>query len=281
MATTTTTTALKLFPELWSSGFLYETSEEEVIDRLFARPQGARKIGQQLHIPKVKRIAATGGSSYSTGLTYTANTEGEVTVDPVEYYAAVEVARSVYRRMDTSPESVYRKMLLAGCAEFRDQEAAELATGLTTNQKGGAQSSLDYGLIADAAQALVVSSKSAFKVGVTPWNLVIHPTQYKNLLSILTLIADYIRGDGEKPVQSGWVVRALNARLNESGNIYQANGITHNMGFLDDAFVAADNEEPTVLDPQPVELVVRIIAAGESGWSEQFDEYAVDVMTAA
>ena len=71
------------------------------------------------------------------------------------------------------------------------------------------------------------------------------------------------------------------AMIEQSGNIYVAAGIAHNLAYIEPAFVVGYNEEPTVLDPQPYELVTRIIATEEFGMSEAFDEYACDMQTAA
>lgn len=279
MATTTTTTALKFLPELWTPGLLMETTEEEVVGKNFSRPEGARKIGQKLHIPKMLAIAATGGGAYGTGLTYTANTEEEVTVSPVTSYAAVEIARAVYNRMNTSPDSPYREMLRNGLAEYRDVYCGALATGLATNIKGSALASIDKGLLLDAQQALVISAKRRFKPGVTPWYIKMHPLQLKNTMSIFDLTADYVRGDSERPLVSGWMSKALGANIDESGNVLNTAGVIHNLAYLSEAFVMAFNEESTVLPAQDIELVSRLIATEEFGASEAFDKFAVDIQT--
>lgn len=277
----TTTTALKLLPELWSPGLLMETTEEKSVTREFSSPPGgARKIGQQLHIPKVKRIAATGGGSYDLTLTYTNNTEEEITVDPVQVYAAVEIQRAVYNRMDTSPESPYRQMIKYGIAEYLDQNGAALAASLATNIKGSGAANIDKGLMLDCLQALATSAQREFKVGEDPWYFKVHTSQIKNMMNQFDFTADNVRGDGTKPLVNGWLVKVLGAIVNESGNVYVSGGITHNLGYLPTAFVEAFNEEPTILEPQPVELVVRIIGYGEFGQSEAFDEFAVDCQTA-
>jgi hypothetical protein len=279
MATTTTiTTAAKFLPELWTAGLLHETTEEEVVGKDFSRPQGVAKINNKIHIPKMLRISA-GAYSTGTGLTYTAGTQLEVTISPVRSVAAVEVERPVYSRMDYSPNSDYRAMLKYGLAEYRDQYNAALATGLSTNQKGSALSVLDKGLLLSSQMALAISAKRAFKPGVTPWFIKMHPCQMQNALSVFDLVADSVIGTGESPLKSGWFSKILNASIDESGNVYQAGGITHNLGYVSDAFVTAFNEESTVLPEQAVELVVRLIATEEFGSSEQFDEFAVDMMT--
>lgn len=281
MATTTTTTALKFLPERWTPGLLQETTEEEVVGKNFSRPPGGvKKIGQKLHIPKMLAISAQSGSGpYSTSLTYSSNTEEEVTVSPEQSYAAVEIQRSVYLRMDLNPDGPYRQMLKYALAEYRDVTCAGLADNLATNVKGSALASMDKGLLLDAQQALAISAKRRFKPGETLWYIKVHPLQLKNCMGVFDMTADYVRGDAVRPLVSGWMSPVLGANIDESGNVLNTGGIIHNLAYISEAFVIGFNEESTVLEPQPVELVVRIIATEEFGASEQFDEYAVDMQT--
>ena len=281
MPTTTTTTALKFLPERWTPGLLQETTEEEVVGKNFSRPPGGvKKIGQKLHIPKMLAISAQSGAGpYSTSLTYSSNTEEEVTVSPEQSYAAVEIQRSVYLRMDLNPDGPYRQMLKYALAEYRDVTCAGLADNLATNLKGSAIASMDKGLLLDAQQALAISAKRRFKPGETLWYIKVHPLQLKNCMGVFDMTADYVRGDAVRPLVSGWMSPVLGANIDESGNVLNTGGIIHNLAYIPEAFVIGFNEESTVLEPQPVELVVRIIATEEFGASEQFDEYAVDMQT--
>lgn len=281
MPTTTTTTALKFLPERWTPGLLQETTEEEVVGKNFSRPPGGvKKIGQKLHIPKMLAISAQSGAGpYSTSLTYSSNTEEEVTVSPEQSYAAVEIQRSVYLRMDLNPDGPYRQMLKYALAEYRDVTCAGLADNLATNVKGSAIASMDKGLLLDAQQALAISAKRRFKPGETLWYIKVHPLQLKNCMGVFDMTADYVRGDAVRPLVSGWMSPVLGANIDESGNVLNTGGIIHNLAYIPEAFVIGFNEESTVLEPQPVELVVRIIATEEFGASEQFDEYAVDMQT--
>lgn len=283
MATVTTTTALKMLPELWSPGMLMETTWAKVVTREFASPPGgAKKIGQQLHIPKVKRIAATGGGSYTTGnIIYTANLEEEVTVDPVQVHAAVEIQRAVYNRMNTSPESPYRKMIIYGMAEYLDSYGAALAANLATNVKGSALASVDKGLLLDVMQALATSAQREFELGKDAWFIKLHTSQIKNAMNQFDLTASNVRGDGTKPMVTGWLSPTLGAEIVSSGNVYVSGGIAHNLCYLPTAFVEGFNEEPNIIPAQDYELVVRLIGYGEFGQSEAFDEFAADMQTAA
>lgn len=280
MAVYTPTTADKRIPEYWTPGSLMEATEEAVVTRNFASLTGVPKIGKKVHIPKIKRIPSAAGDGTSGKLlSYTANTEEEIIVTPQQSYGAVEIEHSFFSRMTGDPTSPLRKMILAGLAEYRDQYGAALATGLATNVKGGPTAQVDKGLLLDAQMALAISGKNAFKIGETDWFIKIHPEQIKNCMNIFDMTADYVTGRNGQPLVNGWFSKVLGAVINESANIYKSGGITHNLAYLSDAFVIGHNEETTILDPQPVELVVRIIGTEEFGMSEQFDEFAVDIQT--
>jgi hypothetical protein len=281
-AITPGTELVNWIPQGWTAGLKQEATEEMVIVNDFADPEGVTKIKGQLNIRKIKKQAATAIASTGTGsgLTFAQNVEAVVSLTPTWIYAAVELNRSAYTRLDFSPDNDYRDMLKYAIAEYIDQAGGVLAASLATNVKGNSLAHLDQGLITDAEQALVISCKRKFKPGVTPWYFKFAPTELKNLIGIFNLTADYVRGDAEKPLVSGWMSKALGAKLDETGNIYVASGITHNLAHINEAFVKAYNEDPTVLPPQDFDLVTKIIATAEFGVGEVFDEYGVDVQTA-
>lgn len=280
-----TTETAALITQAWTPGLKEEATEEMVVVRNFSGAEGVEKIRGQLNIRKIKRqgvqalSAATAGAGLN--LVYNQNTEVSVSCTPIWAYGAVEINRGVYNRLDLNPDNPYRNMLKNGLAEYIDQTGAALAAQLATSVKGSGIASLDKGLCLDAEAALAVYAKRFFRPGKTPWYLKIHSSQLKPLMSVFDLTADNVRGDSERPLVSGWMSKVLGAEIDETGNIYQAGGITHNLGFIPEAFVIAYNEEMTVLTPQEFELVTRLIATTEFGVVEVFDEFAVDLQTAA
>jgi hypothetical protein len=280
MAQTTATTTANLIISGWSASLMEGATEESVVTREFPRAT-SEKIHGAFYVRKIGTISATTLATAGTGtsLTYTANTEAAVAISPVNAYAGVEIDRQTYNRLDFNPENPYRNMIKYGLAEYYDQYGAALAASLATNVKGSGIANFDKGLLADCLQALATHGKRYFKIGKTPWYLKVHTSQIKNVVTTNDFTASYVRGDSEKPIVSGWVNTALGAELDESGNVYQTGGITHNLAYLKEAFAFAYNEEATILEPQPVELVVRIIGNIEFGMSEIEDKFAVDCQT--
>jgi hypothetical protein len=267
-------------PQVWSAGLREDATEEMVVVRDFSIAEGVEKILGQLNVRKIARqsynvLAATGG----TGLTYANNVEGVATCTPVWLYGAVEINRAAYNRLDFDPDNPYRDMLKNALGEGVEYYGASLWSSLATNVKGSGAADLDLGLALDAEMALAINAKRFYKPGKTPWYLKMHPSQIKNLMSQFNAIASNVRGDAEKPIVSGWMSDVLGAHIDETGNIVQTGGVTHNLGFIPEAFVIAYNEEMTVLPVQAYELVNRLIATVELGVMAVYEKFAVDIQT--
>lgn len=279
MANVTTTTAASLLPYRWSASLRLDAQEEMIIADKFNGGDGVEKMNRGLYVRRVKAI--TGAAQSGGTVSYTANTEQSILISPTWGSAGVQIERSVYTQMDQSPANPYRKQIAIGLGTYIDQTAALLAASLSTNQSGGGGQNLDYTTLLDAVWKVVASSKNHFKAGVTPAWFVIHPSQGKYLMQQANLIANYIRGDGETPTVTGWMLKAAGSNMLESGSVYQNAGVTHNFLFTADSHVLAYNEEPVILPEQPFDLTIKIIGTTEFGVGEVYDEYAADVMSAA
>lgn len=192
----------------------------------------------------------------------------------------VQIEGAVLDRMDTDPSSAYRTQIKAGLGTGVDVAGMTLAAGLSTNIVGNGAAHLDQALLLEAQGKLIGSSRNKFNPGVSPAYLTIFHTEIRYIMGIFNLTADSARGDAEHPLVTGWIIKTLGMMLNESGNVYQAAGVTHNLLHTDDAFAIGYNREPSILPPQQFEDSVKIIGVVEHGEVELFDEYAVDVQTA-
>ena len=283
MAAVTATTTAKLIVSGWSAELHEAATEESVVTREFQQAS-AEKIHGTFYVRKIAAISATvlataAAMDVSGGnLTATANTEDYVAITPVHYYGAVQIDRQTFNRLDFDPKNPHANMIKYGLAEARDQYGAQLAASLSI-AKGSGAANFDKGLLADALQSIATYAKRYFKIGVTPWYLKVHPSQIKNVVTTNDFTSSYIRGDSEKPIRSGWVNTALGAELDESDNVYQAAGITHNLAYIKETFVHASNEKATILDPQDDGLTVWVIGTEEFGMSEFEDTFGVDVQT--
>lgn len=281
------TTALNLLESTYRAELATQCNEEMRIANDFDNGNdGLSKFANVLNIRKLLRIAAStlGASTSNKSLTYTANTELVVQVSPTFAYGAVEIARTLLSRLiaEAKLRAGYRKLIAAGLATKIDADAGQLAASLTTNVKGSIAQNFDKTFLLDGAGALVETCRDLYNPGSGRWAfLKYHPKQYKHVHAISEITNAQIRGDGEKPVKIGWVWDAYGLKLMETGSVYSAAGVAHNLLHIREAFVLAYNTRPEFLTPQEFELVWRLIAFVEYGVGEVWDEYAVDMQTSA
>lgn len=278
---TAATEAAALIPKRWNPGLKLEAYEEMIAVKNFSEAEGVTKLNGQLYFRKIKRINSTAMSTSGGGvsLTYSTNTETAPSATPTREYAAIQIENAIFDRMDLDPSNAYRTMIKGGLGTGVDVTGCTLAASLSTNVVGSGAVDLDLALLLEAQGKLIGSSRNKFNPGISPAYLTIHHTQIRYLMGIFNLTADNVRGDGEHPLVTGWMLKGLGMRLNESGNIYQAAGVTHNLLHTDDAFAIAYNREPTILAPQPIEDAIRLIGTVDYGCVELFDEYGCDIQT--
>ena len=248
---------------------------------------GVEKIGNVLNIRKIARVPMTDNvSTTSTGksLTYTSNTEEVKQVSPRFGYGAVEITRQMLSRLIASPalRAAYRKQIAAGIATGIDAFCGQQAASLATSVKGSSAQNFDKTFLLDGVGSLIENCRDLYNPGAGKWAfLKYHPRQWKHVHAISEITNAQIRGDGEKPVKTGWVWEAYGLNLMETGNVYTAAGVAHNLLHIKESHVLAYNTKPDFLDAQAFELVWRLIAFVEYGAGEVWDEYAVDMQTSS
>lgn len=291
MATTTvystSGTAYALLEQTWRPTLARQANEEERIVSTFDDGnEGVGKFGGTLNVRKILRIPATKvaytTADVSTSATYTANTELNVTVTPTMAYGAVEISRATLVRLLAAPElqKAYKKQMLAGIIAQKDADGGALAASITQNIRGGGSQTFDKSFLLDGIGALIESARELYEPGVTGWAyLHYHPRQYKYVHAIPEIVNAYIRGDGEKVIQKGWTWDAYGLKLSETGNVYIAAGVAHNLLHIKESHIIAYNQKEDFLPPQDYQMVVRLHAFVEYGVGEVWDEYAVDMQT--
>ncbi len=271
----------------WRPGFFAAANEEAVVsDEFNEATETSRGLHNQLTIRKigvstVQAMAA--GYGAATGLTYNTDNPTPVTVTPAYYYAAIQWARNAKARLQedyAELSSKWRSQLIASLATKRDTICAALPATGNTHIVGGANP-LDLPTVLEAIQTLAVYGKDHYKVGKSRAHIRIINTQIKALLSIQQLQEVKITGNDKSPLIKGWLWELANGDVNESGNIYTAAGVAHNMVYTNEAYVLGYNEKPEPWEPQMFEGVIRHIAGMDVGAAVLFDDYAVDLKTAA
>lgn len=274
------TEAASILKEVWTDQFELDPTEEGVIAPLVATPNGVRKIGKKLHLRKLQAQSANKltPSSHTTtmvadNLTYNQNTEVEVTVTPVVYYAGIELNRDAMNEIIDDGEAIagWRSQMLAVLNEKIDFEIFSLVNGLSQSEVGA---DTDDAMIRSALGKLAKYAKRKFKIGKTPFNVILHPDEIKNALNIPALKEYQIRGT-QGSATSGQLVSAYGANFEESGLVLVSAGTAYQPLFIKDAWALGWNEKPHILEPQTDGLATRFLAYTEFGVSEWFDSSGI------
>lgn len=294
MATITVGTggsAAALIEQTWRPTLSRQANEEERIVNTFDDGnEGVEKFAGTLNVRKILRIAptkyASTGTDVNTNVTYTANTELNVTVKPTMAVGAVELSQATLRRLLAAPalQKAYKEQLLAGVIAQKDADGGQLASSLTVNIKGSNSQAFDKAFLLDGIGTLIESARELYQPGKAGWAFLhYHPRQYKYVHSIPEIVSAYIRGDNQGAIDKGWVWEAYGLSLSESGNVYTvagSPGTAHNLLHIKQAMLIAYNQHEDFLPTQEYQMVVRMHCFAEYGVATIWDEYAVDMQTA-
>lgn len=275
----TSNEAANILKEVWDSQFSLDPMEEAIVAPLVAEPVGVQKIGKKLHLRKIAPITAQTVSASahlaSDNLTYSTNTEAEVTVTPTAYYAGIELNPDTLNQIidDGNAISAWRKQMLSSLDEKIDATLLQLATGASLVEAGAA---FDDATWRSAVAKLAKNAKRKFRIGKTPYNIVLHPDVLAQALNISALKEYQIRGSAGSAT-SGQLVTTYGANIEESGLVYTLTGTKYCPLMISDAWALGWNQKPKMLESQMDGLVQRFICYTEFGAAEWYDSSIVSI----
>jgi hypothetical protein len=284
-AYTSATQAANILREVWDSQFTLDPTEEAIVAPLVAEPVGVQKIGKKLHLRKIGTMTSSvqtiGTPSTSTAtlasdnLTYHTNTEQEVTVTPTAYYVGIELNPDMLNQIidDGNAIAGWRKQMLAALDEKIDSTLLALAQSSTYTESGAA---LDDAIWRAAVAKLAKNAKRKFRIGKTPYNIILHPDVLSQALNIPALKEYQIRGNSGSAT-SGQLVTTYGANIEESGLVLSDAGTKYNPLFIQDAWCLGWNQKPKMLESQQDGLIMRFLAYTEFGVASWYDTSIVSV----
>jgi hypothetical protein len=266
------TTATKWVAEEWAKRFDVQAYEKAAI---WSKIDDVGRLGNRLHIPKHDNLtAASVGDSTdmsSFGLTFSANTEGEITFTPGTVNVNVSVNENVLQRMQFDPTDDLRQSMEAAVAQYIDQDVASLFSGLTTNVVGDYASDIDLPKILEARSKVKAGAKQFADPG--KYLFFYHHLQDDNVMSIGQLTQAYARGDSQNPSVSGVIQEAYGIQFIPTGNVRSSGGGFNNCLTIGRAFGIGFNSRPSV-KAQPNGLATFLLAWCDYGKATKRDAYA-------
>lgn len=278
------TEAANILKEVWDADFKADPTEESVVAGYISEPLGSQKIGNKMHLRKVKaKTANTLGNTtlgLKSDLTFNTNTEVEVTAQPQFVYSGDQYAPHTLTRIidDGSFRSESRKQLMAALNEQIDTDIFELFPSLSVGVAAG--SDLDDLMIRAALKLLATNAKRKFKLGETAVKAFIHVDEVDSALGIAAFKEYQIRGSQGSAV-SGQLVTTYGVSWAESGLVYKPGGTAYNALILPDAFAIAYNIKPHAREPEVDGVSTTVIVEAEYAIAEWFDSSGVKIPTAA
>lgn len=252
--------------------------EESVFRNIVATPYGVEKFGSTLNLRKINTVTNQSLASSTTpihsNLTYTTNTETDITVASVANYAAVELPRDTLNQVIDSANLVtaYRRQMLSALDEAIDTTIANLASGLSQSVTSA---DITDDMLRKGVGLLAKYAKRKFQVGQTASYLVLHPDEIANAMGCDSVKSYLIRGNAGAAA-TGDLASTYGIQLRESGLVQTSGGTTAYCPLiLPDAFALAFNEQPHILDVQRDGLLDRYVVYTEYGASEWFDTSGV------
>jgi len=273
----TGTEAASILRETWDSQFALDPTEEAIVAPLVSQPVGTQRIGSVLHLRKIaaQTVQSMSASTVQVAdnLTYNQNTEAEVQVTPASIYVGIELNPDTLEQIVDDGEAVaaWRKQMMAAITEKIDLDLLALAQSASLTESGA---SFSESLWQSAIGKLAKNAKSKFKIGRTPYNLVLHPDKLSQALQISALREYQIRGN-QGAATSGSLVTTYGANIEETGQVSVSAGTYYMPIFIKDAWAIGWNAKPKMLEPQNDGLAVRYLAYASYGVAEWFDSSVV------
>lgn len=274
--------------EEWAPGFQEAANEERVVTRNWMNgTKGATRLGKKLYIRKIEapggaNVQSLSGSASARAdqlSSYVLAPPSPVTMLPTYYYICPELTPSLATQLgpeDAAMRAAYRRQFMKALMTKIDTVGAPQAASLS-GVVGGAVN-VDASLLAAVVQAIAISAKDKFKIGVTKPMLTLTSTQIGAIIQVPNLVQAQIRGE-PGAIKTGWVSDAYNLQIEESSNVYVNAGIAHNPVLLPECQVIAYNEEPRLWDPVQDGMATLLPASMEFGVAELWDEYGIDMKT--
>lgn len=253
MAELTPTTSAVFIPEIWSKEVqMFAEENLALASRVKRFDSDAKNGGDTIHIPKLTSIAA-GAKSNDTDLTFTANTESEISLSiNKHYYAAFKLADITRVQSSYNLRSLYTSKLGYSLAEQIDTDLGGLYSGLS--QTVGTTNTA----LTDAVFLSGIQKLDEANAPMSDRHFVFKPSVKKDVLSLDKFVL--FQNRNKETVNTGEIGELYGVEMVVSTNIVTSasspNPRNNNLLFHREAFALAMQMEPRI----EAQYMVRALA---------------------
>lgn len=214
MAQITQTSALRLLNEIWANSPEYSVNNTRGFTKSIW-DTGSTYIGTgyKVHIPIITTVAA---AAYSGSVSYTANTETEITATPTVAYSAVQIQEDVLLTAFVDPVKGYGPALSEGLYQKPDIDGLALFAGFTSNDStdgGDFTAATFHGLISK------ILANGGDKVQLGQLDGWYHPLKWDAIMGIADFFSASVRGEGNSSAKTGNLGMIFGVNMNFTGNV--------------------------------------------------------------
>jgi len=192
------TTAAKLLSEQWPAEAEYSINNVRGLTNvIWDTKEQFMGPGFKVHIPIIATVAA---AAYAGSVSYTNNTETEITITPTVAYGGVQIREDVLLTTFKPTPGLYTPSVAEGVAQKIDVDGLSLYAGFTSNDVTDAGDftepnflSLVSSIIANGGDKVMPGELYGFY----------HPAKWDAIFALGNFVAASVRGDGASPAKTG------------------------------------------------------------------------------
>jgi hypothetical protein len=274
-ASVTSATAGTLISNLWSDQIEYAANDVRGVVN-FVTDTGERWFGPgggNILFPNVGSIAATAYGAGTTVLTFTANTEGVTTVNPLVIYTGVELYEDFLNTSIVDAVKAYAPVLAEGL--YQHIEETILGKHATTVTTVGSSAAGYNFLEADFLTGLAQLHANG-KDKVVPGKIygIYHPLQYDNMMAISNIVSASVRGETNGPAKTGVIGMSNGTNIFFTTNVALTSATICNLLIVPKWLILARKNRPKI-EMERSNLATKVIASTQYGVTVQWSNCAV------
>lgn len=254
MAQITQVTGLRILNEIWANTPEYTVNNTRGFTKSIW-DTGSTYIGTgyKVHIPIISTVAA---QAYSGSVSYTANTETEITATPTVAYSAVQIQEDVSLTAFVDPVKGYGPALAEGLYQKPDIDGLSLFAGFTSNDStDGADftAAVFHGLVSK------IMSAGGDKVQLGQLDGWYHPLKWDTIMGLQNFIDASVRGEDNSSAKTGNLGQAFGVNFNFTANV-QTSTTLRNLIVSKKSMVLVRKNLPK-LEMERTDLSTKVVAS--------------------
>jgi len=248
------TTALRLLNEIWANTPEYTVNNTRGFTKSIW-DTGSTYIGTgyKVHIPIIATVAA---AAYAGSVSYTANTETEITATPTVAYSAVQIQEDVLLTAFVDPVKGYGPALAEGLYQKPDIDGLSLFAGFTSNDStdaGDFTAAIFQGLVAK------ILANGGDKVQLGQLDGWYHPLKWDAIMAIADFYSASVRGEDNSAAKTGNIGTAFGVNFNFTANV-QTSTTLRNLIVSKKSMVLVRKNLPK-LEMERTDLTTKVVAS--------------------